>query len=102
MRKLKIKEKEEKKEEVKLDNNDMIINRRLKYIRTITNIVFFIIALFNDKPMSLVFIMSVILGGFAIYNHFTKKMDEFIKRLILIWFLALLAWPINLLIKYLF
>ncbi|WP_156299852.1 hypothetical protein [Streptobacillus canis] len=101
MRKLKTK-KEEMKQEVEQKNevNEME-NLPFSKLDYIFYFLFFAVSVINQTPVRLVLIMFAIFGGSVLFKRFSDRLSMgFIYRMFVFALLSLIAWPVNILIKY--
>lgn len=99
MRKLKTKlEKvnEEEKTEVKEVKK---IKKIDKIMKNISFFVFFLLAVVNDRPLFLIQLLAIILLIILLINIFYKKLNDGIKRFLILVLISIIAWPIGIFLR---
>ncbi|CAM3064983.1 hypothetical protein STFE110948_00710 [Streptobacillus felis] len=101
MRKLKTKKEEVKNEILDKKENNEIDNLPFTKLDYVFYFLFFVVSVINQTPVKLVLIMSAIFIASVIFKRISDKLSMgFVYRMFVFALLSLIAWPVNVLIKY--
>ncbi len=101
MRKLKVKKEEIKNETVDKQENNELKNLPFSKFDYILYFIFFVVSIINETPGRLVLIIFAIFGASILFKRFSDRLSiGFVYRMFVFALLSLLAWPVNVLIKY--
>ncbi|ACZ01312.1 hypothetical protein [Streptobacillus moniliformis] len=101
MRKLKIKKEETKNKIVDNQENNDLKNLPFSKLDYVLYLIFFVVSVINETPGRLVLIIFAIFGASLLFKRFSDKLSiGFVYRMFVFALLSLLAWPVNVLIKY--